>query len=94
MNLAERVLAVQKGERGIPRDPNAPKVAQPPARAFDPGSMPPPPDNAPPAPWLPVPEAVNQPAAAPTVTWAPPVIPGKEDQHRLVSRAPAPPVVV
>jgi hypothetical protein len=46
VNLAERVLAVQKGERGIPRDPNAPKVAQPPARAFEPGSMPPPPDNA------------------------------------------------
>ena len=94
MNLAERVLAVQKGERGIPRDPNAPKAAQPPARAFEPGSMPPPPDNAPPAPWLPVPEAANSPAAAPTVTWAPPAVPGQDEQHRLVSRAPAPPVVV
>ncbi len=94
MNLAERVLAVQKGERGIPRDPNAPKAAQPPARAFEPGSMPPPPDNAPPAPWLPVPDAVNAPASAPTVTWAPPAVAGQDEQHRLVSRAPAPPVVV
>jgi pilus assembly protein CpaF len=93
VNLAERVLAVQKGERGIPRDPHAPKVAQPPTRAFEPGSMPPPADNAPPAPWLPVPDAVNQPAAAPSVTWAPPAAAGDE-QHRLVSRAPAPPVVV
>jgi len=94
VNLAERVLAVQKGERGIPRDPNAPKAAQPPARAFEPGTMPPPAANAPPAPWLPVPESAAQPAVAPTVTWAPPAIAGQDDQHRLVSRAPAPPVVV
>ncbi len=41
-----------------------------------------------------MPESADQPAAAPTVTWAPPAIAGQDDQHRLVSRAPAPPVVV
>ena len=94
MNLAERVLAVQKGERGIPRDPNAPKVAPPPARAFESGGTPPPAGNAPPAPWLPVPEAVERPAVAPTITWAPPALAGQDEQHRLANRAPAPPVVL
>ncbi len=95
MNLAERVLAVQKGERGIPRDPNAPRVASTPARAYETTTTPPPPPtNAPPAPWLPVPDAADQPATAPTVTWAPPAVAGQDDQHRLVSRAPAPPVVL
>ncbi|MCC6497571.1 MAG: Flp pilus assembly complex ATPase component TadA [Propionibacteriaceae bacterium] len=96
MNLSDRVLAVQKGERGIPRDPNSPRVSSTPTRAFEPGS----PavggaagDNAPPAPWLPVPESAQQPAAAPSVTWAAPA-PNGTDDHRLASRAPAPPVVV
>jgi pilus assembly protein CpaF len=95
VNLAERVLAVQKGERGIPRDPSTPKVTPAPVRAFDAGGKQPPPnDNAPPAPWLPVPEATDQPAAAPSVTWAPPILPGQDDQHRLAARAPSQTVVV
>jgi pilus assembly protein CpaF len=92
VNLSERVLAVQNGERGIPRDPGAP-ASSPPARALTPGGAPPP-DNAPPAPWLPVPESTQQPIAGPMVTWAAPSSTVPDDQHRLAARAPAAAMVV
>ncbi|MGC3995223.1 MAG: CpaF family protein [Propionicimonas sp.] len=102
MNLAERVLAAQKGERGIPREPDAPRSTSSPTRAFTsipaPGAANPaaPADNAPPAPWLPVPESASQPssAAAPTVTWVPPTSAPAAEDHRLVNRASTAPVVV
>ena len=101
MNLAERVLAAQKGGRGIPTEPGAPAGPATPARAVtEPGGPVPaapsaPRDNAPPAPWLPVPESSTQTAPSPTVTWAPPSAKGPQtDDHRLAHRAPAQPVVV
>lgn len=98
MNLAERVLAAQKGERGIPRDPGAPRTVSTPARAFETGGAPvpatPAQDNAPPAPWLPVPESAAAPATAtPAVTWSPTPANGT-DEHRLAARAPSQPIVV
>ena len=110
MNLAERVLAAQKGERGIPRQPGTAAPAAVPTRALGAPAAPAAPaapitpetrpangtsgahDNAPPAPWLPVPDSAATTATQPAVTWAPPS-PATEE-HRLANRAPVQPVVV
>lgn len=97
MNLAERMLAAQRGQRGIPRGSEPANTGSSPSRGTDAtATTSAPPDNSPPPPWLPAPEPVIEgaPTASPAITWMPAATASPAEQHRLAARAPVRPTVV